>query len=85
MNDKKAKYQLRSILQKNMSLTALVLALILGGVIMAICGYNPLEAYGAIFEGAFGGKKSDLSNFCSGNAVNFCRSCVYNCEKSKFN
>ena len=71
MNDKKAKYQLRSILQKNMSLTALVLALILGGVIMAICGYNPLEAYGAIFEGAFGGKKAICQTFVQATPLIF--------------
>lgn len=51
-------YGFRDILARNMSATALVLALILGGVIMAICGYNPFEAYGAIIQGAFGGKKA---------------------------
>lgn len=43
---------------RNMSLTALILALVLGGIIMFICGYNPFEAYGAIMQGAFGGKKA---------------------------
>lgn len=48
----------KELLVKNMSLTALFLALILGGVIMFICGYNPLAAYGAILQGAFGGTKA---------------------------
>lgn len=48
----------KEILTRNMSLTALILALILGGVIMFLCGYNPFEAYGAIMRGAFGGKKA---------------------------
>lgn len=43
---------------KNMSVTALFLALILGGIIMFLCGYNPFEAYGAMIQGAFGGKKA---------------------------
>lgn len=58
MNTKETKYGFRDILAKNMSLTALVAALILGGIIMALCGYQPFEAYGAIMQGAFGGKKA---------------------------
>lgn len=54
----KQPYGVKAILAKNMSFTALILALILGGVIMSICGYNPFEAYGAIMKGAFGGKKA---------------------------
>ena len=54
----KQSYGVKAILAKNMSFTALILALILGGVIMSICGYNPFEAYGAIMKGAFGGKKA---------------------------
>ena len=49
---------IRGILTKNLSVTALFMALILGGIIMAVCGYNPFEAYGAILEGAFAGKKA---------------------------
>lgn len=45
-------------LEKHLSVVAFIMALILGGVIMLICGYNPLEAYGSIFKGAFGGKKA---------------------------
>lgn len=32
---------------------SLLLAMIISGVIMAVCGYNPFEAFGAIFAGAF--------------------------------
>ena len=48
----------RKQLEKNISVIALVMALILGGVVMLICGYNPLEAYGSILKGAFIGKKA---------------------------
>lgn len=48
----------KDIFNKYISVIALVLALILGGIIMLLCGYNPLEAYGAIIQGAFGGKKA---------------------------
>lgn len=39
----KQSYDIKSILVRNMSVTALILALILGGIIMFICGYNPLD------------------------------------------
>lgn len=32
---------------------SLILAMIISGIIMAVCGYNPFEAFGAIFAGAF--------------------------------
>lgn len=32
---------------------SLLLAMVISGVIMAVCGYNPFEAFGAIFAGAF--------------------------------
>ena len=47
-----------SFFKKNMSITALFMALILGGAVMFLCGYNPFEAYGAIVQGAFAGKKA---------------------------
>lgn len=58
MRDSKQKINVKNMLAKNMSAMALILALILGGIIMFICGYNPFEAYGAIFQGAFMGKKA---------------------------
>lgn len=50
--------KVKIILEKNMSVIALILALVLGGLIMLICGYNPFEAYGSILKGAFIGKKA---------------------------
>ena len=41
-----------------MSAVALVLALVLGGIAMLVCGYNPFEAYGSILKGAFIGRKA---------------------------
>ena len=38
------------------SFRAILMAFITGGVILAIMGYNPAEAYALIFKGAFGGK-----------------------------
>lgn len=32
---------------------SLLLAMVISGVVMAVCGYNPFEAFGAIFAGAF--------------------------------
>ena len=37
-----------------LSATALLIAVVISAVIMAICGYNPVEAYKAILVGAFG-------------------------------
>lgn len=56
MINKKLNY--KNFLEKNISIFALILALILGGIIMMLCGYNPFEAYAAIFKGAFAGKKA---------------------------
>lgn len=50
--------KVKKILERNMSAVALLLALFMGGLIMLICGYNPLEAYGSILEGALLGKKA---------------------------
>ena len=41
-----------------MSVRALFLALITGGVIIVLCGYNPFEAFGAIAVGAFGSTRA---------------------------
>lgn len=38
------------------SLRAILMAFITGGIILAILGYNPFQAYGLIFQGAFAGK-----------------------------
>lgn len=36
------------------SVAALILSLVICGIVIAVCGYSPFEAYGAMFEGAFG-------------------------------
>lgn len=36
------------------SVTSLLIALAVSAAIMAVCGYNPIEAYSAIFMGSFG-------------------------------
>lgn len=36
------------------SATALLLSMAISGIILAICGYNPIAAYTAIFAGSFG-------------------------------
>lgn len=36
------------------TLISLVLALLVGAVVIAVCGSSPLEAYGALWRGAFG-------------------------------
>lgn len=41
------------IKEKAGSMIALFLAILISGIIMAVCGYNPLEAFGAMFAGAF--------------------------------
>lgn len=41
-----------------LSIISLVFAIIVSGIIMAVCGYNPLEAFAAIFNGAFGSQRA---------------------------
>ena len=38
------------------SAASLVLALLICGIVIIICGYSPMEAYGAMLKGAFGSK-----------------------------
>lgn len=40
------------------SLLAVAIALLAGGVVIALSGENPVPAYQALFQGAFGGKKA---------------------------
>ena len=37
-----------------MSAAALILALLVSSAVIAVCGYSPVEAYAAMFKGAFG-------------------------------
>ncbi len=53
---KLTKDRLIEILDKNtavLSIVALLFAILLSGIIMALSGYNPFEAFAAIIEGAF--------------------------------
>ena len=59
------KYRCKGLLQEIFSSKtallagiSLVIAIIVSGIIMAICGYNPLEAFSAIFMGAFGSQRA---------------------------
>ncbi|MBR5065533.1 MAG: ABC transporter permease [Oscillospiraceae bacterium] len=38
------------------SAASLILALLICGLVIAVCGYSPMEAYGAMLKGAFGSK-----------------------------
>lgn len=40
-----------------LSAVAMLLSLLVSGIIMAVCGYNPFQAYSAIFSGAFGSQR----------------------------
>lgn len=46
------------ILIRLLPVEAFALAVIIGGIIMALSGYNPFIAYGSIIQGAFNGKKA---------------------------
>lgn len=59
MKLEKRKEIIRSVFQLNgvwLSIVSLLLAMVVSGLIMAVCGYNPFEAFGAIFAGAFQSK-----------------------------
>lgn len=51
MNKQKVQYLLSL-------LVSILLALVLGGVIMAFTGHNPIEGYGALLNGALGNKRA---------------------------
>ncbi len=40
-----------------LSMISLLLAILISCIIMAVCGYNPFEAFGAILKGAFGNQR----------------------------
>lgn len=71
MKVKKTDINFKYIVEKYMSAVALILALILGGIIMLICGYNPLEAYASILEGAFMGKSAICQTFVQATPLIF--------------
>ncbi len=52
-------------------LAAFLMSLILSGIIMALCGYNPFEAYGAILVGAFGSLRGIVNTFVQATPLIF--------------
>lgn len=48
------------------SIVPVLLAFVVGGILIAIGGYNPFEAYGALFQGALGDSNGILNTlFCA--------------------
>lgn len=41
-----------------LSVISLLIAIVISGIIMALCGYNPIEAFGAILAGSFGSQRA---------------------------
>lgn len=41
-----------------LSIVSLVIAIVISAIIMAVCGYNPFEAYSAIVKGSFGSQRA---------------------------
>ncbi|MEG2546787.1 MAG: ABC transporter permease, partial [Niameybacter sp.] len=57
----KCKKVFRKIFEMNtilLSVISLGFAIVISGIIMALCGYNPFEAFGAMFVGAFGSQRA---------------------------
>lgn len=54
-----------------LSIVSLILAMLISGVIMAVCGYNPFEAFGAIFAGAFQSKSGLAQTFTQATPLIF--------------
>lgn len=55
----------------NMSVLALLLAILVGGLIIFLCGYNPFEAFGAIMIGAFGSTRAIAQTFIQATPLIF--------------
>lgn len=53
------------------SLIPIILAFIIGGVLIAISGQNPIKAYGALFEGALGSKSAILNTLFAATPLIF--------------
>lgn len=69
-----AKLWLRKLLRMNsllLSVVSLLLAVFISGIIMALCGYNPFEAFGAILEGAFGGQRAMMQTLTQATPLIF--------------
>ena len=49
----------REILQELLiPVIAVVLSLLIGGIIIALLGFNPFDAYGALIQGSMGSSKA---------------------------
>lgn len=74
MKLEKRKEIIRSVFQLNgvwLSIVSLLLAMVVSGLIMAVCGYNPFEAFGAIFAGAFQSKSGLAQTFTQATPLIF--------------
>lgn len=74
MRNRERKQKVRSILELNgvmLSIISLILAILISGIIMALCGYNPFEAFGAIFAGAFQSKSGLAQTFTQATPLIF--------------
>lgn len=45
------------------SLLSILLAVIVGSIVIVVCGFSPLDAYKALVEGAFGSADACMSTF----------------------
>lgn len=65
---------------------AILLSLVIAAVIMAIVGYNPVEAYSAMLEGAFGSRNSIANTLAKSTPLIFVgMSCAYSNKGGIFN
>lgn len=64
----RAVFQLNGVL---LPVVSLLLAMVVSGIIMAVCGYNPFEAFGAIFAGAFKSKSGLAQTFTQATPLIF--------------
>lgn len=55
----------------SLSVISLILAIVLSGIIMAVCGYNPFIAFKAIFIGAFKSKSGLAQTFTQATPLIF--------------
>lgn len=74
MNRNQIKKKIHAFFQLNgvlLSIVSLLLAMLVSAVIMALCGYNPFEAFGAIFMGAFQSKSGLAQTFTQATPLIF--------------
>ena len=54
------------------SLLSILLAVIVGSIVIVVCGFSPLDAYKALVEGAFGSADACMSTFEKSVPLIFC-------------